>query len=111
MKKLLFVLISCSIFSIHAKELSKDQTFSLVVTENGFEPSTLKVKNNSPVILKVTRKTDSTCARTLVIPSKNIKIDLPLNKEVDIKVGKLDKGEVKFGCAMDMMVNAVMLVE
>lgn len=111
MKKIIFVIVTLFTISVVAKEVAKSQDFSLLVTEKGFEPSTLKVKTNILTILKITRKTDSTCARQLVIPSKNIKVDLPLNKEVSINVGKLDKGEVKFGCAMNMMVNAVLIAE
>ena len=111
MKYYFLVVINLYVLSVFAKEDVRSQDFNLIVTENGFEPSSLKVKANMPLTLKVTRKTDSTCALALVIPSKKIKVDLPLNKEVTIKVGKLEKGEVKFGCAMDMMVNAVMIIE
>ena len=54
-------------------------------------------------ILKITRKTDSTCAKQIQIPSQNIKMDLPLNQVVSINVGKLEKGEIRFGCGMNMM--------
>jgi plastocyanin domain-containing protein len=107
MKKIILLLSAFSTLNLFAA----DQVFNLSVTEKGFEPNSLKVKTTSPVVLKVTRKTDSTCATQLVIPSKNIKVDLPLNKEVLIKVGTLSKGEVKFGCAMEMMIGAVMNVE
>jgi plastocyanin domain-containing protein len=111
MKKTIFILLAIFTFTVSAKEAVVAQNFSLVVNENGFEPSSLKVKTNIPINLKITRKTDATCARTLIIPSKNIKVELPLNKEVVVSVGKLEKGEVKFGCSMNMMVNAVMIAE
>ena len=80
----------------------KDQIVELQVTEKGFEPSSIDVKPGVPVVLKVTRKTDSTCATQIKIKSKNIKKDLPLNKPVTIALGKLDKGEIRFACGMDM---------
>lgn len=86
---------------------AKDQVVDLQVTEKGFEPSSVDVKPGVPVVLKVTRKTDSTCATQIKIQSKNIKKDLPLNKPVTIALGKLDKGEIRFGCGMDMITGNI----
>lgn len=86
---------------------TKDQIVELQVTEKGFEPSSVDVKPGVPVVLKVTRKTDSTCATQIKIQSKNIKKDLPLNKSVTIALGKLDKGEIRFGCGMDMITGQI----
>jgi plastocyanin domain-containing protein len=81
------------------------QTVDISVTENGFEPSAVNVKPNTIVTLNVTRKTDSTCAREIQVPTQKIKKELPLNKVVAIELGKLKKGEIRFGCGMDMMVG------
>lgn len=64
----------------------------MLVTENGYEPSTLKVKAGSPVTLKITRKTNATCAREITIPTQKLRVDLPLDKEVIVKVDSLKKG-------------------
>lgn len=85
----------------------KDQVVELQVTEKGFEPGSVDVKPGVPVVLKVTRKTDSTCATQIKIQSKKIKKDLPLNKPVTITLGKLDKGEIRFGCGMDMITGNI----
>ena len=90
---------------------SKPNEYSLVITEKGFEPSSLKVKAGTPVTLKVTRKTNATCAREITVPSQKIKVELPLEKEVSVKLAALTKGEVKFGCAMDLMVGGVIFAE
>lgn len=87
----------------------KDQVVELQVTEKGFEPSSVVVKPGVPVVLKVTRKTDSTCATQLKIKSKNLKENLPLNKPVTIALGKLDKGEIRFGCGMDMITGNIIV--
>lgn len=79
------------------------QEVLLKVTQTGFEPSEIKVKPGSHVILKVTRTTDQTCATQIKLKEKNIKAELPLNKEVRVDVGTLKKGEVKFACGMDMV--------
>ena len=87
------------------------QTVDLAVTENGFEPASVNVKTNTRVTLKITRKTDSTCATQIQIPAKNIKTDLPLNKTVTVELGKLEKGEIRFGCGMDMMAGGQIHVQ
>lgn len=79
------------------------QEIPLKVSPTGFEPSEIKVKPGTHVILKVTRTTDQTCATQIKFKEKNIKADLPLNKEVKVDIGTLKKGEVKFACGMDMV--------
>ena len=110
MKKLILIAL---IFGTQAFATTKEnvQTFKMTVTDKGFEPRELKVKPDVPVVLNITRKTNATCAREIEIPSKKIKIDLPLDKEVVVNVGKLPKGEIKFGCSMEMMIGGVMFVQ
>ena len=82
---------------------SATQVIDVKVTEKGFEPSTIEAKPGSSVTLKIMRTTNLTCATQIRIQSANIKMDLPLNKSVTINLGKLDKGEIRFGCGMDMI--------
>jgi plastocyanin domain-containing protein len=96
--------------SAHAKTPATP-VYNMTITEKGYEPNTLKVKADTPFVIKIKRTTNATCAREITIPSQKLKVDLPLNKEVEVKVGKLAKGDVKFGCAMDMMIGGVMNVE
>ena len=85
----------------------------LAVTDKGFEPSPVKVKAGQPLLLKVTRKTEKTCATEIVIDElgDKSKTDLPLNTTVEIDFTPSKAGEVKYGCAMDKMVAGVLLVE
>lgn len=85
----------------------KLQIINLTVTEKGFEPNTINVKPGTNLELKITRKTDSTCATQVQVPSRNIKKDLPLNKPVSIEIGKVEKGEIKFGCGMNMVTGVI----
>jgi plastocyanin domain-containing protein len=83
---------------------ANSQIIKVEVTEAGFVPPSIEVKPGTDVTLEVTRKTESTCAKDIQVPSKNIKTTaLPMGKPVLIKLGKLEKGEVKFGCGMNMM--------
>ena len=87
----------------HATEPQSEQKIVVEVTEKGFVPSSIDAKPNTDVTLEVTRKTDQTCATEIQIPSRKIKKDLPLNQTVSIHLGKLKKGEIRFGCGMNMM--------
>lgn len=107
----LVLLMSSVLFSTFVMGATKPKEYTLAVTEKGFEPSSLKVKAGEPVILKITRKTNSTCAREITVPSQKLKVDLPMDKEVTVKLASLQKGEVKFGCAMNMMIGGVILAE
>jgi plastocyanin domain-containing protein len=103
-------ILSLSFFSFSSFALEvKPQEVSLTVTDKGFQPNPLKVKAGVPVNLRITRKTDGTCANDIMIPAKNIKVELPLNREILVKVSALEKGEIKFGCSMNMMISAVMI--
>lgn len=87
----------------YAKDALSSQVIDVIVTEKGFEPSSIDVKANQPVILKVTRKTDSTCATEIQIPSRKVKKELPLNETVSIDLGKVKEGDLSFACGMNMI--------
>ena len=106
----LFVLAASLSLPAHSKEI-KGIAVDLTVTEKGFEPNKINVAPGQPVTLKITRKTDNTCATSIQIPSRKIKRELPLNKTIEVSLGKLDKGEIKFGCGMNMMDSGMIYVQ
>lgn len=94
--------LSASAFGASTKN-SQQQTILISVTKKGFEPSSIHVASGKSVILKITRQTDATCATSISIPAKKIKMDLPLKKAVNVKLGLLKKGEIHFACDSGMM--------
>lgn len=84
---------------------------AMEVTADGFVPANVTLKANEPVTLRVTRKTDETCATELLIDGTDIKAKLPLDTAVDIAWTPTRPGQVKYGCAMDKMVGGLLLVE
>lgn len=76
--------------SAYAQKIKVD----LSVTAKGFEPNKVDVPAHQPVTLKITRKTDDTCANEIQIPSLKLKKKLPLNKTVSINLGRLEKGNM-----------------
>jgi plastocyanin domain-containing protein len=86
------------------------RTIDLAVTEKGFEPSKIEVKKGESLHLVVTRKTDATCAKELVIQDQGIRKELPLNKPVSIDFTPQKTGEVRYACGMGM-IEGVLLVQ
>ncbi len=75
----------------------------LAVTGNGFEPSKVKVRKGEKVRLVVTRKTERTCAKEIVIQDHGINAPLPLEKAVVVEFTPTRSGEIKYTCGMGMI--------
>jgi plastocyanin domain-containing protein len=67
------------------------------------------VNGGVPVTLVVTRKTDRTCAKEIVIKEYGIRRQLPLGKPISIEFTP-ESGQVGYACGMDM-ITGVLLVE
>jgi plastocyanin domain-containing protein len=100
-----------------ASAAEKRTEVRLTLTKQGFEPSPVKVKKDEPVTLVITRKTDSTCAKTIVIDAADVKggerisQKLPLNEAVGVTFVPAHTGELRYGCSMDKMVGGVLTVQ
>ncbi|MFZ5894703.1 MAG: cupredoxin domain-containing protein [Myxococcota bacterium] len=85
----------------------------IAVTSEGFAPDNIKVPAKKPVTLVFTRKTDVTCAKSVVVSlgeGKQVERELPLNKPVEIAVTFPKSGTLSYACSMDM-VKGVVLVQ
>lgn len=80
------------------------------VTEAGYVPARVPAKAGKPLTLVITRKTDRTCAREIMFAGQEGKTELPLDKTVEVMYTPKASGEVKFGCAMGMMIAGVLAV-
>jgi hypothetical protein len=87
------------------------RTIALSVTETGYEPSPLTLKQGEPVKLVLTRTTDKTCATEIVLEDYNINTPLPLNQPVEVAFTPNKTGKLVYGCAMGKMLNGVFMVE
>jgi plastocyanin domain-containing protein len=87
-----------------------DGRVNVEVTEAGFVPERIPAKAGKPLTMVITRKTDRTCAREILFAGQPGKTELPLNKTVEVTYTPKASGEVKFGCAMGMMVAGVLVV-
>jgi plastocyanin len=85
------------------------RTVNLTVTDNGFEPSKVKAQKGEKVRLVVTRKTDSTCAKEIVIKDHGINQPLPLDKPVTVEFVPAKSGEIRYACGMDHISGVVFI--
>lgn len=94
-----------------AAKPGEPRTIALSVTEKGYEPSPLTLKQGEPVKLVLTRTTDNTCATDIVLEEYNINTPLPLNKPVEVTFTPNKTGKLVYGCAMGKMISGVFMVE
>ena len=89
------------------KSSAGPQEVQLAVTDGGFEPARAEVQRGQALTLVVTRKTDQTCAKEILIPSLNVRRALPLNQAVriDIPAGVADT--LNYICGMHMLGGTV----
>jgi plastocyanin domain-containing protein len=89
----------------HAKKAVK--TVEIAVTSDGFTPADVKLKAGETVKLVVTRKTDRTCAKEIVIRDLGVNQPLPLDKPVAVEITPKKPGKVRYACAMDMIAGTL----
>ena len=92
------------------KAATGEQVFDLEVTSKGFQPANLQVKAGVPVRLRITRRSDRTCAKDVVVVGHVEKTELPLDKPVEVTFTPKEAGELKYGCSMDQMVGGAIAV-
>ncbi len=73
----------------------------------GYHPAESHAKGGEQVHLVFTRTSEDGCGTEVVIPSANVKRELPLNKPVSIDVTMPKTGKLAFACGMDMMHGTV----
>ena len=77
----------------------------IAVTEAGFEPSKVTVKQGEEVTLAFKRTTDKTCATEVVLhvnEKDTLEKKLPLNEVVPVTVTFSKAGELGYACGMNM---------
>jgi plastocyanin domain-containing protein len=92
------------------KKEAKPRQIEISVTENGFEPNSSTVRKGEQVVVIFTRKTDSTCAKSVVVDAEGtekIRKDLPLNTPVSISLTPKKAGTIKCACGMNMYSGVV----
>ena len=85
------------------------QRVSVEVGAHGYEPSRVEAQAGQPLTLVFKRTTEAGCGHELVIPSEDIRRELPLNEEVAVTFTPESAGELRFTCGMDMYDGAIVV--
>jgi len=83
------------------------RTVNMEVTEDGYVPAKIKALKGEKLRLVITRKTDRTCAKEIVIKEHGINKPLPLGKTVTVELTPKASGELKYACGMDMISGVI----
>jgi plastocyanin len=81
----------------------------IAVTEDGFEPSKIKAHKGEKVRFVVTRKTNRTCAKEIVIAEHGVNQPLPLDQAVTVEFTPKKPGEIRFACGMNHVAGVVFI--
>jgi len=79
------------------------------ITKKGFEPDKITAKKGEPLRLVVTRRTDQTCAKEIVIADAGMRKELPLDQRVMIDFTPTKNGELRYACGMDMISGVIVV--
>jgi hypothetical protein len=90
--------------------LGSPRQVEVLVLSYGFSPTSISAQQGEEIVLLVRRVDESPCAKGIVIPAKQVAVDLPLNEEVPVAL-KLDRAEtIDVQCANED-VKASIVVE
>lgn len=81
--------------------------FEIEVGPSGYSPAEVSAPAGAAIHLGFLRTSDEGCGQELVIPSMDLRRDLPLNERVWIDVTTPASGRLAFTCGMGMYQGAV----
>ena len=103
------LLAGCTSASASAPRKTANQV-DITITSDGFQPAEIQARAGVPLHLVITRTTDKTCAKEIVIKDLGVRKELPLNQAVAIDVTPKQTGQLRYACGMDM-VSGVIIVK
>ena len=81
------------------------------VGSSSYDPAEVTARVGETITLVVTRSSEQGCGDVLVIPSENIRRDLPLNEAVEVTLTPASAGTLRFTCGMGMFDGAIVVTE
>jgi len=91
---------------------AKPARIEIKLTSRGFDPDNISVPAKQPVTLVFTRKTESTCTKSIVVTlddGKKLERQLPLDKPVELAVTFPKAGKLTYACSMDMYKGTIVV--
>jgi len=99
----------CAAEGAKAQPKTAAKEIQVTVTSDGFQPAEIKTKAGEPLRLVITRKTDRTCAKEVVIKDLGVNQALPLNEAVAIEITPKKSGQLRYACSMDMITGVIVV--
>lgn len=82
-----------------------------ITVDNQYYPSHFEVAAGKPVLLKITKETENSCADQFMIPEYKVRADLVNHQPVDVRFTPTKAGVVAFQCGMDMMHGEIFVTD
>ncbi len=107
-----FVAVSCkpapsTTATSTKQEVSPAKRFSVSVGAEGYDPSAIDVVAGAPVTLVFKRVSAEGCGEEIVFADRNIRLELPLNKEVEVTLTPEANERIAFTCGMGMYKGSI----
>jgi plastocyanin domain-containing protein len=81
----------------------KAQRVYVKVTENGYRPSSFRLRRGVRAYITFTREADAVCGEVIVMPKYGIHRTLPPDQPVTVTFLPRDTGTLNFTCGMNML--------
>ena len=85
------------------------QSVTVTVTDDGYQPSAVRLRKGIPARITFIRRTEMTCGTPVVFPALGIRRELPLDEPVTIRFTPRRAGRLRFACGMDMWHGALIV--
>jgi Cupredoxin-like domain len=92
-------------------EKTKVQTARVVLTEQGYKPDIIRLRQGIPARITFLRQAEGSCGTEVVLPDQGIRRALPLNKPVAVAFTPNKSGEFSFTCGMGMLRGKIVVQE
>lgn len=86
-----------------------DGRVTVLVDGEGYHPATIRAAAGRAITLVFRRTTDESCGQTLLVPSMNVRRELPLNAPVEVAMTVPTTGNIAFTCGMHMYQGSVVV--
>ena len=88
---------------------TEPQVARLTVNESGFSPLEVHARAGQLLTLLVTRQSESSCAKQILIADAGINRALPLRQEVNISFTPERRGKMQYTCCDDMVGGTIVV--
>ncbi len=93
-----------------SQQIVANQQVEIFITSRGYSPTTIQVKKNMPVTLKLTSQDAYSCAAAFRIPSLGISKNLQPNESQTISFTPTQVGNIAFTCSMGMYSGVIEVI-